>query len=51
MILEHLNDTVSNGEHNEITRRVDTYFHCASISWRLQMWMVCQNIANGNIQD
>jgi hypothetical protein len=51
MILKDLNDTVLNGEPNEITRRVDTCFICASSSWRLQMWVLCQNIANGNIQD
>jgi len=26
-------------------------FLCASSSWRLQIWVLCQNIANGNIKD
>jgi hypothetical protein len=65
MILKDLNDTVSNDDtmklqegwtvSNDDTMKLQEgwikCFLCTSSSWRLQMWVLYQNVANGNTQD
>lgn len=51
MILKDLNDRVSNGDTMKLQEGWIKCFLCASSSWRLQMWVLYQNVANGNTQD